>query len=56
MMTMRMRRTRARDNKSKDDDDNTTIKKKTRLGDEDAGQGHVLYNIVDVKALKCLKY
>ena len=28
MMTMRMRRTRARDNKSKDDVDNTTIKRR----------------------------
>ena len=48
MMTMRMRRTRARDNKIKDNNDNTTIKKKTRIGDEDAEQGHGLYNIVDV--------
>ena len=56
MMTMRMRRTRARDNKSKDDNDNTTIKKKTSTGYEDAGQGHVLCNIVEVKVLKCLKY
>ena len=39
MMTMRMRRTRARDNKSKYDDDNTTIKNKTMMGDEDMGQG-----------------
>jgi hypothetical protein len=53
MMTMRIRRTRARDNKKKDDDDNTTIKKKTRSGDEDVGQGRGLYNIVDVKVLKC---
>ena len=37
MMTMRIRRTRARDNKH--DDDKTTIKKKTRTGDEDTGQG-----------------
>ena len=56
MMTMRMRRTRARDNKRKDDDDNTTIKKKTRSGGEDVGQGRGLYNIVDVKVLKCFKY
>ncbi len=55
MMTMRIRRTRARDNKSKDNNDNTTIKKTTRTGDKDAGQGHGLYNIVDVKVLKCLK-
>ena len=39
-----------------DDDDKTTIKKKTRTGDEDAGQGRGLYNIVDIKVLKCLKY
>ena len=56
MMTMRMRRTRAWDNKSKDDDEHTTIKKKTSMGDEDAGQGRGLGNIVDVKVLKCLKY
>ena len=56
MMTMRMRRTRARDNKRKDDNDNTTIKKKTRTWDKDTGQRCGLYNIVDVKVLKCLKY
>ena len=56
MMTMRMRRIRARDNKKKNKNDNTTIKKKTRLGDEDVGQGRGLYNIVDVKVLKCFKY
>ena len=33
MMTVRMRRTRARDNKSKDNNDNTTIKKKMSMGD-----------------------
>ena len=52
MTTMRMRRTRARDNKSKYNDDNTTIKKKARTGDKDAGQGNGKYNIVDVKVLK----
>ena len=56
MLLMRMGRTRARDNKSKDDDDNTKIKKNTRTGAEDAGQGRGLYNIVDVKVLKILKY
>ena len=55
-MKMRMRRTRARDNKSKDNVDNTTIKKKTSTGDEDAGHGHGLCNIIDVKVIKCLKY
>ena len=46
------------DNKHNDnnDGDNTTINKKTRTGDEDTGQGSGLYNIVDDKQLKCLKY
>ena len=56
MMKMRMMRTRARDNKKKDNNDNTTIKKKTRLGDKDVGQRHGLYNIVDDKVLKYFKY
>ena len=51
-----MRRTGARDKKRKDNDDNTIIKKKTRLGDKDVGQGHGLYNIVDVQVLKKIKY
>ncbi len=52
MMTIRMRRTRARDNNSKDNNDNTTIKKKSSTVDKDVGQRRGLCNIVDVKVLK----